>query len=149
MYGNSKSMQDTWSRALALVATISSKLGSGWMGGCAQKARMGLRPFPVYSNCKQGWNRAQWGWAHFVTTWMHFHWGVGSKAFRQYLIAPWLLDSQVVSVCLLLYRCILHESCTGKPCFCLPSTTYLLLELCLERLGINPNSVTYSVSMGR
>lgn len=50
---------------------------------------------------------------------------------------------------LLLYQCILHKSCTGKPCFYLPSTVHLLLELCIERLGINPNSVTYSVSMGK
>lgn len=57
MDGNFKSMQDTWSRALALVATMGSKLGGGWMGVCAQKARMGLRPFPVYSNCKQGWKQ--------------------------------------------------------------------------------------------
>lgn len=41
MYGNFKSMQDTWGRALAVVAAMGSKLG----GGCTQKARMGWGPF--------------------------------------------------------------------------------------------------------
>lgn len=44
MYGNFKSTQDTWGRALAMVAAMGSKLGGGWMGGCAQKARMGWGP---------------------------------------------------------------------------------------------------------
>lgn len=101
MYGNFKSMQDTWGRALAVVAAMGSKLGGGWMGGCAQKARMGWGPSQCIEAASKDENSsvrlAQCAYPVFcfVTTWMHSRWAVGSRAFRQCLTARWLLDSQV------------------------------------------------------
>lgn len=104
LYNKIKSIQDTWSRALAEVATIGSKWGGrqwvavvkrlGWGWGPSQLiATAGndqSSPLRLGSICLS--------YVLLCKHLMHSRWAVGSSIFLKHLTAQWLLALQVASL---------------------------------------------------